>query len=90
MQQHRLGRTPRELPRELADHARAALELRDPGGVDVRRARARARALNLRAERDQRRAVAGDRAPAEQIRGLDAGRALVDRVELLIAQPRFG
>ena len=38
----------------------------------------------------ERRASVGDHPPAEQVEPLDAGRALVDAVELLIAQPRFG
>jgi hypothetical protein len=41
---------------------------------------------DLLAQRRER--VRGERATADQIDRVDAGRALVDRVELLVAQPR--
>src|SRR5437870_4838614 len=78
------------MERHLADLLRRPRQGRAPGRVDAGGVRALDRGTDLLSEREQRRAALRHRLAAEQIERLDAARSLVDGVELLIAQPRFG
>ena len=79
-----------ELHRDLADGGDRALQPREPRVGNAGALRAAHRGLDRVDQRTKRRAAARDHLATEEIEALDAARAFVERVELLIAQPRLG
>src|SRR5262249_5974606 len=94
VEQHALDLAPRahgaELGRERRDEPERALDLAALRLADAGRAGALHRGRDLLGDERGRGPAAGHDLAPEQIEALDARRALVDAVELLIAQPRLG